>query len=97
MVCHALNSMDGVSCNIPQGAFYVFPGIHDLLGRRAISGQVIENDVQFATYLLEEALVAVVPGAGFGLNGHFRISYAADKALLVEGMKRIARAIDQLK
>ena len=60
-------------------------------------GKVIENDNDFASYLLEEALVAVVPGVAFGAAGFFRISYAASEEFLQNSMQRIANACANLK
>ena len=96
MVVGALNSIDGISCNCPEGAFYVFPSCKGLLGRTTPDGKKIHNDTDFASYLLEEALVAVVPGIAFGLEGFFRISYATADEILVEACKRIADACSKL-
>ncbi len=100
LVVSMLNSIDGIECNKPNGAFYVFPSCKKLLGKKAIiSGveQIIKDDNDFATYLLEEALVAVVPGVAFGASGFFRISYAASEEFLKDSMSRIAKACEKLK
>ena len=69
-----LNAIDGIDCNTPNGAFYVFPSCQGFYGKKMPNGKTIENDNDFAAYLLEEALVAVVPGIAFGAAGFFRIS-----------------------
>jgi len=97
MVVKMLNEIDGISCNTPNGAFYVFPSCAGLFGKVTNSGKKIENDNDFAAYLLEEALVAVVPGIAFGAFGHFRISYAASDEFLKDAMTRIANACKSLK
>jgi len=96
MVVDALNDIEGISCNTPEGAFYVFPTCKDLIGKVSPSGQKIHNDTDFATYLLEEALVAVVPGSAFGLDGFFRISYATSDEALISACKRIKEACEKL-
>lgn len=78
-----LNSIPEIRCAIPHGAFYAFPNISSLLRCE------IENSVDFARYLLEEAQVAVVPGEAFGRDGYIRISYATSMENLEEGMQRI--------
>ena len=97
MVVEMLNKIDGINCNIPNGAFYVFPSCKGLYGKTTPKGQVIKNDNDFATYLLEEALVAVVPGVAFGAEGFFRISYAASDEFLKNAMTRIIEACAKLK
>lgn len=97
MVVKLLNKIDGITCNTPNGAFYVFPSCKNLLGKKTADGKTIENDSDFATYLLEEALVAVVPGVAFGAADFFRISYAASEEFLQNAMARIAAACTKLK
>lgn len=96
MVVKMLNKIDGINCNTPNGAFYVFPSCRGLFGKKTTSGKVIENDNDFAAYLLEEALVAVVPGVAFGAPDFFRISYAASEEFLQNSMQRIADACAKL-
>jgi len=97
LVVGLLNDIDGIECNTPNGAFYVFPSCQGLFGKKTKAGKVIENDTDFATYLLEEALVAVVPGIAFGAEGFFRISYAASNEFLTNAMNRIAKACSELE
>ena len=96
MVVSMLNAIDGIDCNTPNGAFYVFPSCSALFGKKTPNGKTIENDNDFASYLLEEALVAVVPGVAFGAEGFFRISYAASDDFLKNSMQRIAAACAKL-
>ena len=67
-LCLTRHSIEGLSCRKPDGAFYLFPSCAGLIGKRQQNGQIIENDVQFATHLLESVGVAVVPGSAFGLD-----------------------------
>ncbi len=97
MVVKMLNKIDGINCNTPNGAFYVFPSCKGLFGKKTTAGKTIENDTDFAAYLLEEALVAVVPGVAFGAPDFFRISYAASEEFLQNAMNRIADACNKLK
>ena len=69
-----------MSCDVPKGAFYAFPSVAGLLGRRTPGGKPLADDLAVATWLLEEAGVSVVPGTAFLLPGHLRFSYAASDA-----------------
>lgn len=91
LVVSALNAVPGLSCPLPEGAFYVYPSCAGLIGKRTAAGQVIDNDETFATALLEAEGVAIVHGAAFGGSPNFRISYAAATAQLQEACARIAR------
>ncbi len=96
MVVNSLNNMAGISCLNPQGAFYVFPSCKNLIGKKRPDGKIINNGNDFAEYLLESALVAVVPGSGFGVDAYFRISYATRDQDLKEALARIEKAIKAL-
>ncbi|WP_439143117.1 pyridoxal phosphate-dependent aminotransferase [Planktotalea sp.] len=89
LVVEMLNSIDGMKCPVPEGAFYVYPSISGLIGKSTPDGTVIENDEIFATKLLEDTGVAVVFGAAFGLSPNFRVSYATSDDALTEACKRI--------
>ena len=89
LVVAALNDCPGISCPVPQGAFYVYPSIHELIGKTSAGGRVITDDEAFATALLDETGVAVVFGAAFGLSPHFRVSYATSDAVLADACARI--------
>jgi aspartate aminotransferase len=97
LVVRMLNDIDGITCPTPEGAFYVYPELSGLIGKTTPGGKVIENDTDFAGYLLDEAKVAVVQGAAFGLSPAFRISYATSDALLTEACTRIQAACAALK
>ena len=88
--------MKGISCTLPNGAFYVFPSCKDLFGKKTAHGKIIENDEDFVTALLESAGVAVVQGSAFGLNGFFRISYATSDDLIASACDRISKFCDSL-
>jgi len=96
LVVDALNEIDGLDCSRPDGAFYVYPSCAGLIGAKRPDGQVIENDGDYVTWLLEEGGVAAVQGAAFGLEPHFRISYATSTQALIDAMARIKRASDML-
>ena len=92
----ALNSITGITCPEPQGAFYVFPSCEGFAGKTTPDGKTITSDADFCDYILQTGLVALVPGRAFGLPGHFRLSYAYAMADLREGLARIAAAAEQL-
>lgn len=83
-----INSIPGVSCINPDGAFYVFMSIKDLLGKE-IKGKVINNADEFCEWLLECSKVALVPGTGFGADGYVRWSYATSMQNIKEGLDRL--------
>ncbi|MYA87581.1 MAG: pyridoxal phosphate-dependent aminotransferase [Boseongicola sp. SB0662_bin_57] len=89
LVATALNATDGVSCPVPDGAFYVFPSIAGCIGKTSAGGTAIETDEDFCSALLEETGVATVFGGAFGTSPNFRISYAASDEQLSEAMARI--------
>ena len=95
-IAAALNAVPGITCATPPGAFYVFPRVAALYGRK-YKGKVISSSNDFSEYLLEEANVAVVAGGAFGNDEYIRLSYATSMGLIVEGMKRIARAVASLE
>jgi aspartate aminotransferase len=96
MCLSAFNSIDGLSCRKPDGAFYLFPSCAGMIGRRRPDGGVIATDGDFATWLIEEAGVAVVSGSAFGLAPYFRISFATSTERLKAAMTRIASASAKL-
>lgn len=91
LVVSMLNQADGIECPRPEGAFYVYPSVRKLLGRRTPSGKTIETDEDFVTALLEQEGVAVVHGAAFGLSPFFRASYATSTKKLEDACNRIQR------
>jgi aspartate aminotransferase len=91
LVVGMLNQARGITCPTPEGAFYVYPSVAGLIGRKTKDGKVIGNDEDFVSELLEAEGVAVVHGAAFGLGPNFRISYATSDELLEEACIRIQR------
>ncbi len=89
LVVAGLNAAKGIRCPKPEGAFYVYPDIAGLVGLTTPQGRVITDDEAFATALLEEAGVAVVFGAAFGVSPNFRVSYATSDAVLSDACARI--------
>ena len=96
LVVAGLNAIEGITCPIPEGAFYVYPSIAGLIGKTTPSGKVITTDENFAIALLEDTGVAAVFGAAFGLSPNFRISYATSESQLSEACARIAQFCDRL-
>jgi len=90
-----LNTIPGVSCRMPGGAFYAFPNISGVLGRKGPNGP-ITSPQELADYLLKEAYVAVVPGEPFGSQQHVRLSYATGMDVIIKGLDRIAAAFGKL-
>ena len=96
LVVSMLNQASGISCPVPEGAFYVYPSCAGTIGKKAPSGKVIGTDEDFVSELLEAEGVAVVHGSAFGLGPNFRISYATSEALLEEACIRIQRFTNAL-
>ena len=96
LVVEKLNQIEGITCPIPEGAFYVYPDISGLIGKKTKEGRVISSDKDFCTFLLEQAGVAVVFGSAFGLSPNFRISYATSERLLTDACKRIKHFCESL-
>lgn len=90
-----LNSIDGITCAMPGGAFYVFPNVGKLYGKN-FDGKKITTSDEFADFLLAEAKVAVVAGSGFGADNYVRLSYATSMANIEKGLDRIAEAVGKL-
>jgi aspartate aminotransferase len=97
LVVSMLNQAKGLSCNKPEGAFYVYPSCKGALGKTAPSGRKIATDEDFVTGLVEAEGVAVVHGAAFGLAPYFRLSYAASTEQLTEACRRIQRFCASLR
>ncbi len=91
-----LTGMPGIRCHNPEGAFYVFPNVSALYGKR-FGDTVIANSTAFAAFLLDAAKIAVVPGVEFGSDQHVRFSYATALDKIREGMDRMAAALAGLR
>lgn len=96
IIVDGLNAIDGIRCGLPEGAFYAFANVQDLIGKKG-GEKTLENDIDLAGYFLEEARCAVVPGTAFGAPGFVRISYAASNEMIREGLSRIGEAVAKLK
>lgn len=90
-----LNTIPGVQCAMPKGAFYAFPHVGRLIGRRSPDG-LLASTTALAGYLLKEARTALVPGEAFGAPEHLRFSYATGMQNIVAGLDRIDEAIRRL-
>lgn len=95
-IVERINSIEGISCLKPQGAFYVFADISPVIGK-TFRGKVIKDAFTFSQLLLEEAKVAVIPGNAFGKETHVRISYATSLENIKKGMDRIEKFMRELK
>lgn len=91
-----LNKMPGMSCIMPVGAFYAFPNTARLYNR-SVNGRTIKNSSDLATYLLEDAEVALVSGDAFGADSYIRLSYATSMENIRKGLDRIERAVGNLR
>ena len=96
LVVDAINTCPGLTCQKPEGAFYVYPSCAGAIGKTTPDGNVIETDGDFVTYLLDAEGVAAVQGEAFGLSPYFRISYATSTEALEEACRRIKRACEAL-
>lgn len=92
LVVSMMNDTPGLNCPTPEGAFYVYPDASELMGKTTPKGKTIENDQDLIGYFLDEAQVAAVHGAAFGLSPAFRVSYATSEDILREACTRIQRA-----
>ena len=96
LVVDKINKINGLSCNVPAGAFYVYPNCSGLIGKKTPQNKVITNDEDLMQYLLESEGVAGVHGEAFGLSPYFRLSYATNEKILIEACNRIERACKKL-
>ena len=97
LVISKLNNIEGISCQKPDGAFYVYPNCEGIIGKQTPSGNKLSNDEDFMTYLLEDQGVAGVHGSAFGLSPYFRLSYATSDDTLEDACNRIKLACEKLK
>lgn len=91
-----LSAVPGLRCQAPQGAFYVYPAVEGLLGRRASDGRVLGSDLDVVMYLLDVAGVAALDGSAYGLSPYLRLSFATSMAQIEEGCRRIHEACARL-
>lgn len=95
--CARLNAIPGLSCLIPDGAFYLYPSCAGVIGKTTPDGKVIENDLDFVLYLLDGVGVAAVHGAAYGLSPYFRLSFATSMEAIKEACDRIEEACRALR
>ncbi len=95
MAC--INKIDGLSADLPPGAFYVFANCSGMLGKRTPAGLVIESDIDFVEYLLDAAHVATLQGSAFGASPYIRIAYAIEDSRLDEACERMIKACAALR
>jgi aspartate aminotransferase len=93
----AINAIPGLSCRLPEGAFYLFVNCAGLIGRTTPGGRRLETDGDVVLYLLEQAGVALVAGTAYGLSPFFRLSIATSQDILDDGVARIADAVGKLQ
>ena len=91
-----LNAILGITCHLPEGAFYVFPSCAGMIGKKTPTGHLIQTDEDFVLYLLDSEKLAGVHGAAYGSAPFFRFSFATSMAVLNEGCARLKRACAQL-
>ena len=96
LITSMLDAIEGVTCPLPEGAFYVYPSVKGIFGR-TLRGAHIESSAQLAGMILDEAEVAVVPGEAFGTPGYLRLSYATSDADITEGVGRMAQLLAEAK
>jgi aspartate aminotransferase len=92
MTAERLNAIDGITCPVPEGAFYAFPSVEGLLGRE-VGGRTVSSSLELCEVLLDVAKVALVPGEGFGAPGYVRLSYALSDEDISTGLDRIIAAL----
>ncbi|MFO0697307.1 MAG: pyridoxal phosphate-dependent aminotransferase [Polyangiales bacterium] len=97
LVVNGLNAIPGLSCRMPEGAFYAFFSVKDLLGKTTPDGKTLNDDLAVATYFIDEAKCALVPGGAFGAPGFMRMSYATSNANIAEGLRRMGEAVGKLR
>jgi len=96
LVVAGINNIDGLSLEAPRGAFYAFVSCEQLIGSQTPNGKRINDDVEFTQYLLEDALIASVPGSAYGLSPFFRLSTATSNEVLTTALERLADSVNKL-
>ena len=91
-----INEIDGLSCRLPKGAFYIMVNLTQIIGKK-FKGQVIDGSTKFAELMLSEKRVAMVPALAFGDDNFVRLSYATSRSNIVEGCQRMASFISMLE
>ncbi|CAN7593861.1 aspartate transaminase [Pararhizobium sp. LjRoot238] len=95
--CARLNAVPGLSCLVPDGAFYLFPNCAGVIGKKTPDGKTIETDLDFVLYLLDGVGVAALQGAAYGLSPYFRLSIATSMEAIKAACDRIESAVAALR
>ena len=93
----SLNSLDGVHCDMPGGAFYMFPDFSSYLNKETKDGKILQDTFDLSDYILDTANVVTVAGDGFGAKGYLRLSFATSSEIIKNGIKRIEKSLKELK
>jgi len=93
----ALNGLEGVHCDMPGGAFYMFPDFSLYLNRETKDGKILRDTFDLSDYILDTANVVTVAGDGFGAKGYLRLSFATSSEIIKNGIKRIEKSLKELK
>ena len=97
LIVNQLSQIEGIKCNVPDGAFYVFPDISYFFNKKHENNSVMKNSNDLSMYLLNDAHVATVAGAAFGTNECIRISYATSTKNIIEATQRIKKSLEKLR
>ena len=93
----ALNGLEGVHCDMPGGAFYMFPDFSSYLNKETKDGKILRDTFDLSDYILDTANVVTVAGDGFGAKGYLRLSFATSSEIIKSGIKRIKKSLKELK
>jgi len=93
----ALNGLEGVHCDMPGGAFYMFPDFSSYLNKETKDGKILRDTFDLSDYILDTANVVTVAGDGFGAKGYLRLSFATSSEIIKSGIKRIEKSLKELK
>ena len=92
-----LNSLGHVQCDMPGGAFYMFPDFSYYLNKKNPEGKILQDTFDLSDYILADAKVVTVAGDGFGASGYLRFSFATNKETIIKGIQRIRKSLEKLK
>jgi aspartate aminotransferase len=92
-----LNGLDNVQCDMPGGAFYMFPDFSHYLNKKTEEGKILQDTFDLSDYILADAKVVTVAGDGFGASGYLRFSFATNTETIINGIKRIKNSLEKLR
>ena len=92
-----LNALEGISCAMPGGAFYMFPDFSHYLNKKTVEGKILQDTFDLSDYILADAKVVTVAGDGFGASKYLRFSFATNTETIIKGIKRIKKSLEKLK